>query len=80
MKKQDHSIVKILLTSGTGIHMYADPGVIDSLKKDYKFLRFSDDFNDNIYLSMEHVAGFEVLDDRKDTAPIQDAEVPSPVR
>lgn len=77
----EDKLVKILLNNGGAVHMYADPASIEDIHFDPRFIRFKDDGNDNIYISIESIAGFEVLDDRTDISiigavPPQDASIP----
>lgn len=73
---KDDKLVKMLLTNGTAVHMYADIAAIEEVMCHPKFVRFKDDSNDNICISLEAIAGFEVLDDRTEAAALQNPEVP----
>lgn len=70
-------LVKILLGNGMGIHMYADTVAIEAVMSHPKFVKFKDDGNDNICLSIDAIAGFEVLDDRTDAQPSVQTETVS---
>jgi len=75
MKNPDDKLVKILLNNGMAINMYADIAAIEEVMCHPKFVRFKDDGNDNVCISLESIAGFEVLDDRTDSNPATAEEI-----
>lgn len=65
MRTKEDKLVKILLDGGLALHLYAPPATVDEMIYHPKFLSFKDNDNDSIYISLESISGFEVLDDRK---------------
>lgn len=74
MRNAEDKLVKILLRDGKAIHMYADLLTRSHVTSQPKFIKFKDDGNDNIYISLDAIAGFEVVDDRTDVSFSQDPE------
>ena len=72
MRSPQDKLVKILLASGTGIHLYSDPETLNRIESNDNFYKFKDDNSDKIYIAASEIAGFEVLDDRA-IAEVQDA-------
>ena len=70
MKNDEDKLVKLLLTSGAGICMYASPASIKKVMDDPRFVILKDEGNDNICLSIDSITGFEVLDDRTDAGAV----------
>ena len=74
MRLEGDKLVKILLENGMAIHMYADQETIEKLRSNPRFVHFKDDGNDNICVAIDAMAGFEVLDERKDIPKETEAE------
>lgn len=69
MRQTGDKIVKILLSCGTAINLYADIDTIhEEMIQHPKFIRFKDDTNDHIFISIEAISGFEVLNENLDTS------------
>lgn len=66
MPDKEDKLVKVVLKSGVAINMYAPPETIDDLMYHIEHVRFKDNGNDNIYVDIDSIAAFEVLDDRRD--------------
>ncbi len=76
MAKQDGDrLVKILLTTGIAVHMYADMTALSKVLSNPKFVRFKDDSNDNVLLSLDHICGFEIMDERRGGGPLNAEQV-----
>ena len=75
MKNPEDKMVKILLSSGTVVHLYSPPEAMAELFSHPSFIRFKDDANDYVMVSINNIAGFEVLDDRRDSNPTTATEL-----
>lgn len=58
-------LIKMIMSTGQVLALYADDGALDELTAHPKFLRMKDEGN-YVYMSIENVAAFEIVSDRKE--------------
>ena len=66
MINESDRLLKILLSNGTAVNMFASPESLKKLSCHPRFVVLKDTGNDNICLSVDSITGFEVLDERTD--------------
>lgn len=66
MKPENHSTIKMLLRSGQVMALFSDPQTTADLANHPKFAMMSDDGN-TVYMSVEDIVCFEILENRINT-------------
>jgi hypothetical protein len=79
MKQKDEKTLRLLLKTGQNISLYANTDVIAELMSHPKFVPMSDDSN-IVFVSIEDIAGFEILDNRKVIPLVQPEESPAEIK
>lgn len=64
MQNKSDLLLKLLLKNGHAIALYTEENTVDEMVSHPKFLRMRDDGND-VFLSIEDVVAFEILNNRK---------------
>lgn len=76
MENQTDLVLKIVLKNNTVIALFCDEPTLADLASHPKFLKMRDQAND-IYISIEDISAFEILNNRKDLQP-QETNAPAP--
>jgi hypothetical protein len=64
--QKDELLIKLLLKSGQAIALYSSNETLCEMAYHPKFLKMRDDANE-VFVSLEDVAAFEVMNNRKET-------------
>ena len=71
-------LLKMIMSNGHVLALYADDGALDELTAHPKFIRMKDEGND-VYMSIEDIAAFEIASDRKEPPkPVESDETKQP--
>lgn len=54
-------LIKFLLSGSTCVYMYLSDESFEKLQNNEKFIKSSDDNNEDIFISMKHICGYEVV-------------------
>jgi hypothetical protein len=73
MENPANYLLKMVLKNGHVVAAYADEGVVTELVSHPKFLCMRDTGND-IYMSIDDVIAFEILNNRKEPVKLEDQQ------